>query len=261
MFVLPLPPRLLLHVGCLQFAKSAAGWLVQVLLLSFGNITAALPACFLIFVTSILAWLKATFQLSKQMAQYDGVLAAAEAAMKSSTVQQTATQQDVYSIQQQQGKQDVYSIQQQVDQQQWQEEYEQEGWQLPLPRELAVAAAGADHWPPSMAGSPEASMSGASSVLGSMDDSSSVSSSNAELGGVQVQPFSLQDAAYWDRIFAALVDNPLLLESVVLGHGLETQSGEEQQQQRQQQVVPVGSSKAVGTVKEGKQALHTLFES
>jgi hypothetical protein len=260
---------LLCAVLLLQFAKSAASWLLQALLLAYGNITAALPACFIIFMAALVVWLYATLHLSKHMHTFAAADAASVQGLKvAETVPAgAAAGQAVVAMQQQQA--------------------ELEGWWLPLPRELAAAAAAAERWPAAgtaAALGPAAAAAGAasgaayslsaSSMLASSDagggitdGSVSVDGGSIDVGGVALPtlPHLLHDAAYWDRVFAALADDALLLESVVVSHGLEHAAEAQQQQQQQQQYVVLqqepGALPQLHDVAGEKQALHTVFDT
>jgi hypothetical protein len=236
----------------LQFAQSAAGWLVQALLLAYGNITAALPACFVIFLAALAAWLHATLRLSQQMQHFAPSAGAGTAepgrVVKLPAAAGTGAVRGPSQMQLQMQSEDV-------------------GWWLPMPRELAIAAAGAERWSAagrSAASSPAAGASalpattcctadslfesagtdGGTITGGSYSIASAGGWGGVDVGGVALptQPHLLHNAGYWDRLFVALADDQLLLESVISSHGHAEQA--QQQQQGLQPGLPVQREQA-----------------
>jgi hypothetical protein len=207
-------------------------------------------------MAALAAWLHATVNLSQQM-HPAAAAATAAAAGTSSAMQQlyeykgAAAGQAVAMLQQQQGV----------------------GWWLPLPRELAVAAAAAERWPAAAASAARSVSPGslrAAAQLASCDELAStidslvaVDGGSIDVGGVALPtiPHLLHDAAYWERVFAALADDVLLLESVVASHGLAHVADAQQQQQQQLGLQREPAAVLLHDLAGEKQALHTVFDT
>jgi hypothetical protein len=302
-----------------QVAKSGAGWLVQVLLLAAGSINAALSAMALLFFSACVAWLKSTLRLSTQMQQYAEEQAQAEAAADAAAdAAQQQQQAELEQQPQQQQQQVVAGPTAELSRRQleyWQRDWQQQrkarqlrrqhrqrqqllqqyqGWRLPLPCELAAAAAAASRWYGSeqrLFTMPGAVGSAATATAGSdVDDRSSSSNNGSSSDGgsypgsssgraahpLLLQPAMLCDAEYWESVYLALAADPALLELAVIGrHGSDIQ-----QQQEQQRAAGGAASRAAQQQQQGsqqqglaghalpdmkgvalaKEALHTTFD-
>jgi hypothetical protein len=268
---------------------------VQVLLLAAGSINAALSAMALLFFSACVAWLKSTLRLSMQMQQYAEQQAQTEAAAAAAAAQQQQAelqqqqQQQVAAVaagpiadlersqrqlehwqrdwQQQRKAQRLRRRQQQQQRQQQLQQYQ--GWLLPLPCELAAAAAAASRWygseqapyaMPGAAGSAAGSAMPAGSDVDDRSSSSSSSNASSSDGGscpglssgraahpLLLQPPMLCDAEYWDSVYLALAADPALLEAAVIGR----HSSDIQRQQAQQRAA--GGAASVGAQQQQQQ--------
>lgn len=260
-----------------QVAKSGAGWIVQLLLLVCGSITAALPAMAVLYLVANLAWLKSTMRLCKDMKHYEQHQAAAK---KAAVRRQQQEQQQHPETQQQQLKQ-VQILQQQLVAWQsswelWQQQQQQQHL-LPLPGELALAATtvyasrvqaqnGNGGISTPQTSTTRSTMNG-SSQQQQQQQQQIVTLFDSSEQDMLSQPLMLQDAVYWDAIYAALSADAGLMESVLLGrkaaaaythHHLPQRKQQQSQESAASIVKPAPAEDARGSVQLKQQAAQPL---